>query len=447
MADSRTRTQPDNALLQAAAALLDEAGVRSGSSVCVALSGGVDSVVLLDLLASLQSRFGYELSAAHVNHGLSPNADAWQSFCRRLCADRGLACRCLRVGVDRNSPAGVEAAARHARHAALDRLQVDWLALGHHQDDQAETLLFRLLRGTGVRGAGAMRPADGASPTRPGRLRPLLDARRQTIVAHARTRGLAWIEDESNADPRFTRNCLRHDIFPALEQVFPAAVPTLARAAAHFREADTLLQELAAIDRTACGGDRLMLDRMLSLSDARVRNLLRAELQRAGANPPAQARLDEAVRQLHWTDGGPLRLPLGGGLACCVYRGRVWMARDAGACPLPVKWGGQAELPWGDTAVGFEPTDGRGLSWNRLERADEVVLTPRWEGLKIRLAAARPRRSFKNLCQENGVPSWLRSELPVLRVDGEAAWIAEIGISIDFACGPAEPGLLPRWRR
>lgn len=447
MADSRTRTQPDNALLQAAAALLDEAAVRSGSSVCVALSGGVDSVVLLDLLVSLQSRFGYALSAAHVNHGLSPNADAWQSFCQRLCADRGLACRCLTVGVDRNSPAGLEGAARHARHAALDRLQVDWLALGHHQDDQAETLLFRLLRGTGVRGAGAMRPADGASPARPGRLRPLLDARRQTIVAHARTRGLAWIEDESNADPRFTRNYLRHDIFPALEQVFPAAVPTLTRAAAHFREADTLLHELAAIDRSTCGGDRLMLDRMLSLSDARVRNLLRAELRRAGADAPARTRLDEVLRQLRRSNGGPLRLPLGGDWTCCVYRGRVWMARHAGACPLPVKWCGQTELRWGDTAVGFERTDGRGLNWNRLERADEVLLTPRWEGLKIRLAAARPRRSFKKVCQENGVPPWLRSELPVLRVDGEAAWIAEIGISPDFACAPAEPGLLPRWRR
>lgn len=444
MAASRNRTPPEARLSEAVAGVLAAAGVAPGQTVCVALSGGVDSVVLLEMLAGLREGMGFSLVAAHVHHGLSPNADGWLDFCARLCAVRDVAFQPFRAEVDRHHSAGLEAAAREVRHAALARVPCDWLAFGHHQDDQAETLVLRLLRGTGLHGAGAMASVE---PGAPGRLRPLLGVRRADIVACARTAGLQWVEDESNADPHFTRNLLRHRIVPVIEHAFPAAVPALARASAHFREADALLDELAALDQERCGGLPMLRAEVLSLSDERMRNLLRWQIRSMGLEVPSRARLFEAVRQLRAVSEAALQLPLGKAV-CCAYRHQVWLEADAaGEIGEPVCWNGEDELRWGGGAVRFESLEGGGLSRAALERAGEVVLCVRWPGLALRQGPERPRRSLKNLCQEAGVPAWLRPRLPVLRVDGEAAWIAEIGAADGFRCAPGEEGVLPVWRR
>ncbi|HMV92123.1 MAG TPA: tRNA lysidine(34) synthetase TilS, partial [Thauera aminoaromatica] len=154
------RTPPADVLPESAAAVLAAASVGAGSRVCCALSGGVDSVVLFELLRRLQPRFGFSLRAAHVDHGLSPNAAAWARACAERCLAADVHLQVFRVEVERAHADGLEAAARAARHAALAQVDCDWLAFGHHQDDQAETLLFRLLRGTGVRGAAAMRAVE-----------------------------------------------------------------------------------------------------------------------------------------------------------------------------------------------------------------------------------------------------------------------------------------------
>lgn len=427
----------------AVAAVLAAAGVGAGARLCVALSGGVDSVALLHTLATLRARFGYALTAAHVHHGLSLHADRWRAFCGDLCAALAVDFHPFAVTVCADHPAGLEAAARRERHSALARVATDWLVFGHHQDDQVETVLFRLLRGTGVRGAGAMAEIE---PGTPGRLRPLLALRRAELVAHARALGLVWVEDESNADHRFTRNRLRHEVLPVLEAVFPSAVPALARAAEHFREADALLAEIAVRDAYSCGDDPLDLASVLALPDARIRNLLRWRIRVMGAEAPPRARLDEALRQLRAGGGAPLQLPLGR-LACCAYRGALWLEEVAGDAPVPVRWRGERALAWGAGRIEFEPVQGSGLAAARLAAAGECVLTPRWEGLVMRQGAGRPRRSFRKLCQQAGVPAWLRDGLPVLRVDGVPAWIAEIGVAPEFACGPGEAGLRPRWLR
>jgi tRNA(Ile)-lysidine synthase len=292
---------------------------------------------LLDVLDILRPRFGYTLEAAHVHHGLNPAADAWQDFCAGFCHQRGIALRVFRVEVSRDHSGGPEEAARIARHAALSRVACDWLVLGHHRDDQAETVLFRLLRGAGVRGMAAMAPIEPADAIgRTGRLRPLLEIGREEILAYARGKNLGWIDDDSNADPRFTRNDLRHRILPAIETRFPAVGLTLARAASHFREAAGLLDELAQADAAAAtcetceggeGGHRTFSRTfLLGLSAARLANLLRWELRRLGAMPPTTARLAEAMRQLRATSG-PLRLPLGDWV-CHSRRGRVWLASE-----------------------------------------------------------------------------------------------------------------------
>lgn len=422
---------------------LSAAGIGVASRLCVALSGGVDSVVLLHLLHDLRERCGYDLHAAHVHHGLSPNADVWSKFCGRLCDSLGVRLHLSRVAVARDHPSGIEASARIVRHAALNGVGAEWLLFGHHLDDQAETLLFRLLRGAGVRGAAAMAPIEAGMP---GRLRPLLTVSRADILAYAQAHGLQWVEDESNLDQAYARNHLRHAVFPLLTRAFPGGVASLARSAGLFRETSDLLDDLAAIDREACGGDTLALSALLTLPEARVRNLLRVQIRAMGVDAPAHARLSEAVRQLRQMDGGSLHLSLGE-LVCCVYRDRLWLERADDSGLASISWHGQPCVAWGAGRVRFEPAVGRGLNAALLEGREDIALTTRWAGLAMQQGGDRPRRSFKNLCQEAGIPAWLRTRLPVLQVQGEAVWIADIGVAPAFACPPGIAGVVPVWQR
>jgi tRNA(Ile)-lysidine synthase len=426
MAVSRIRARPEPVLAARVAAVLEEAGVGAGSRLCVALSGGVDSVVLLHVLAGLRYATGFSLSAAHVHHGLSPHAEHWLEHCARLCEVLSVPFTPLRVMVERGHADGLEAAARTARHAALSSLPADWLLFAHHQDDQAETVLFRLLRGAGVRGAAAMASIES------GRLRPLLGTRRTEIVAYARDNALAWVEDESNADSRHARSRLRHEVMPSVAAAFPAA--------------SAMLEDLAALDAAACGGERLRVAALQALSEPRLRNLIRSRIHMLGLDAPPRARLIEAMRQLRDSDGVSLYLPLGAA-ACCVHRGEVWVERQLAALPEALRWQGQAELPWANGRVVFHRATSDGLSLVRLQAAGDVVVGTRCEGLRMRTAVGRPHHSFKNLCQEFGVPTWLRGHLPVLYLDGEPVWIAGVGIAPEFACQSGESGLRPQWVR
>lgn len=270
--------------------------VPEGARLCVGLSGGCDSVVLLHVLAG--SRWAGRLSAMHVHHALSPNAGYWADFCRDVCGQLGIPLDIAHVSVPLNSRDGLEAAARAQRHAALAACGANVLLLAHHRGDQAETVLFNLLRGAGVTGAAgipAERPAAGMTI-----LRPLLGVSRAAIEVYARACGLHWIEDESNADQRHSRNFLRHSVMPRLTQRFPAAEAMLAQAAAHFAEADGLLGDLAAQDwqAVAGGGDSADVLALRALPQPRLKNLLRWRLRVLGWRTPAAARLDEFVRQL-----------------------------------------------------------------------------------------------------------------------------------------------------
>ncbi|MDP2812040.1 MAG: tRNA lysidine(34) synthetase TilS [Rhodocyclaceae bacterium] len=265
--------------------------VRVGDRLVVGLSGGIDSVVLLFALRSLD----FPLSALHVHHGLSKNADQWEAFCRDLCRSWDIPLAVERVAVERDSSDGIEAAARRARHAVFGQASGttgDWILLAHHRGDQAETLLFNLLRGAGVRGASAMNERNGRL------LRPFLSIGRAQIAAFAEAHSLSWIEDESNADVRFSRNWLRHRILPELARRFPSAEARLAAAARRFAEAQALLEDLAEMDLGDAPRDfPVALDRLKSLPDPRARNLLRYLFARRGIGVPSEERLAEALRQ------------------------------------------------------------------------------------------------------------------------------------------------------
>jgi tRNA(Ile)-lysidine synthase len=266
--------------------------------MAVGLSGGIDSVALLHAVKPLARL----VIAVHVHHGLSHQADHWADFCVGLCDRWRMPIMVHRVQVERGSPDGLEAAARRARHAVFASVEADRILLAHHRGDQAETLLFNLLRGCGMRGAGAMREASGRL------LRPLLAVSRADIVEYARAHELDWVEDESNQDSRYSRNFLRHGILPALRQRFPATEERLSAAAARFAEAADLLDELALQDL-----DKLPprfpvpLGLLTALSEPRARNVLRLLLGCHGVAIPSEERLVEALRQLR--TAGPDRHP------------------------------------------------------------------------------------------------------------------------------------------
>jgi len=260
-----------------------------GETIVVGLSGGADSVALTDALASLRRRRGFQLVAAHLDHGLRPGSADDAAFCQALCQALDVSFRAgtarvrARAGREKG---GLEQAARRERYSFLRRVKDDEeavaIAVAHTEDDQAETLLLRLLRGTGASGLAGMRPRSGDL------LRPLLGVPRNAVLAYLRERGLGWREDPSNADTAHTRNRVRHELLPYLEERFnPRIRAALARTAAlladevsHIHaEADILLAKAAIRD-----GDALVLDR-LTLAKAPVavaRAVLRLALLETG---------------------------------------------------------------------------------------------------------------------------------------------------------------------
>ena len=264
--------------------------------VCIALSGGMDSVVLLDAVDQLRTSFSLDVRAIHVHHGLSPNADLWAEFCAEFCSFRKIALTTKKVEVDRRSPVGLEGAARVARYAAFADEASPFILLAQHADDQAETVLHQLLRGTGLKGLAGMGEVRVISGNQT-MLRPLLTVAREEIETFARERDLKWIEDESNDDTNFTRNFLRHEITPRLAQRFPHYRSSLARAARHASEADEMLEALAKID-LQWDGENAFAQSLDLLPPPRQINALYHWLTWQKVAPPSQSQLADWASQL-----------------------------------------------------------------------------------------------------------------------------------------------------
>jgi tRNA(Ile)-lysidine synthase len=418
------------------------AHVRPGQSVCAAFSGGLDSTVLLDLLARLRGEAGFALTAMHVHHGLSRNAERWAGACAAFAQSRGVPLAIERVTVDRAHPAGLEAAARAARHAAFARARTDFVALGHHRDDQAETVMLQALRGTGVKGLAAMgeaRAAGGAVW-----LRPLLDERREVLLAYAREAGLDWVEDESNELTAFDRNFLRHEVMPILERRFPHYRESLARLARHAASASGLLEALAREDSSRIAeGDGLSAAGLEALDPARRANVLRHFIASHGLAMPGEARLADMARQLVAARDDARVLLLHGGRALVRHRGRVAVEDVPPRVAWDVAWRGERVVALGDGRgeVRFDEVAGEGIAADRVA-GGRWHFASRAGGERLRLHERGPTRTLKNLLQEHAIPVWRRPRLPLLFDGDRLVWVPGIGIAADYL---ASPGLLPTW--
>ena len=237
-----------------------------------------------------------DLHAIHVHHGLSPNADAWTIFCKDFCSARNIALTIRNVHVEIQSPAGLEGAARAARYAAFEEEGSPHILLAQHADDQAETVLHQLLRGTGLKGLAGMGEVRVISKDL-SIFRPLLRVTRASIEATAHERRLKWIEDESNEDTVYTRNFLRHEIAPRLATRFPQYRASLGRAACHASEADEMLEALARID-LQWDGKTAMADSLDVLPAPRQTNALYHLIRWHNLPAPSQSQLAEWASQL-----------------------------------------------------------------------------------------------------------------------------------------------------
>jgi tRNA(Ile)-lysidine synthase len=416
------------------------------SRLLIALSGGVDSVVLLHLLQQLKTRFDWQLHAVHVHHQLSPYSDSWANFCAQLCAACAIPFHLERIDITPLREHGVEAAARQLRYQAIAKHATDFLLLAHHADDQAETLLLQLLRGSGVKGAAAM---PLVAQRECAWLRPLLNVTRTEIVAYARAQNLAWIEDDSNTDTRYARNFLRLKVMPVLAEKFPAYRRTLSRSAQHFAEAASLLDELAALDAVqSIVGETLLLQALQALSASRAKNLLRYFLQQRGAPMPQAVQLDELLTQL-LTARDDARLCLSfSGWQVRRYQGAVYAQPALPDCSegLCLPWQNEAAMFWSplNAPLHFLVTHGQGISLAKLARAP-VTLQLRQGGETLRPAAKSATRTLKNLLQEQGVPPWLRSRLPLLYCGEDLVCVAGL-IAADFQANAEEVGVEIQWR-
>lgn len=391
--------------------------------VWVAFSGGMDSSALLAALLDVRDALPGELRAVHVDHGLHPESARWAEHCAAFCDARSVPLNVERLRLAPAAGESLEAVAREARYGAFERLlgRRELLLTAHHQDDQAETLLLALLRGSGVRGLAAM---PVSAPLGRGRLvRPLLDHPRAEIARFAAERGLAWIEDPSNAQTDLDRNFLRHRALPLLRGRWPAVSATLSRSARHCAEAAGLVAGLAHdVLPQVLGAHKgsLSIAMLLQLDRALQKAVLRAWLELHGFALPDARHLERILGEA--IPARPDASPLVAWKGCQIRR-----YRDDLLCmaPLPKPPAARLRLPWsveGTLAVLELPDQLGRLEW-RPDRSDPAPAPRQPEAIEVRFAqrgqhcrtrAGAHARALKEQYQAAGVPNWLRPYAPML---------------------------------
>ncbi|GAB2541914.1 tRNA lysidine(34) synthetase TilS [Rhodanobacter koreensis] len=410
--------------------------------LCVAFSGGPDSTALLHALAQLPQARARGLRALHVDHGLHADSADWAAHCQRFCAAHEVPCKVLRVQVDTSKGIGLEAAARDARYAALAmQLREDeWLLLGHHRDDQVETVLLKLLRGAGPDGLGGMHALRTFGR---GQLwRPLLDLSRQQLHDYVAAHALECIDDPSNTDTCLARNQLRHQILPQLTRHWPQAVDSILHSAVLSRAAADALrtQWLAAFDALHDpASDSLHAAGWLALDPALREPLLDHWLHARKLPAPTTAQRRQIERQCS-ARAGQLPCIRWAGAELHIWKDRLWalppapvVAPDWQAAwhgePLPLPDGGKLTLTEVDARL-VEP----------------LSVRLRHGGERIKPDGDAYTRELRDLFQQARLPPWQRNTCPLLYAGNELVAVADRWASCRGTAIFQQTGASPRWQ-
>ncbi len=423
--------------------------IKPQQRLLLGLSGGLDSCVLLHLLAQARLTIAFDLQAMHVHHGLSPNADTWAAFCQAQCDALNVPLSIVRVQLNAQSKLGIEGQARQLRYDALlnNNLQADFVLSAHHQDDQAETLLLQLFRGAGLKGLASMAAADGHRRL----LRPLLNVPRSALEDYAQQHGISWCEDESNSNTQYERNFIRHDILPVLSARNPAIKNVLARTASHAAEASDLLNALAALDaQPLLLNDSLCLQGLAMLDEARAKNVLRWWLAGRDISMPSADYLSEIYQQLLQAKADAnidisLNQKNQSQLKLKRYQQRAYMVKPQVTTSFDLVWNGEPQLalPNGGQLL-FSQVRGAGLALKL--GMTRLRISQRNGGENFKPNALRPTRTLKHLLQEANMPPWQRENLPLVYWQDSLAFVPGIGISHELQAASYEDGLNIVWQ-
>ena len=414
-------------------------------SMTVALSGGVDSVVLLYLFHQLQKTQNFTLKASHVHHGLSKNADKWVKFCEKLCTKLSVPLDVHRIKLPQKKSLGIEGEARQLRYEKLLQTKTDLVVLAHHEDDQAETFLLQLIRGAGVKGLSSMAHFD----ERRRLWRPLLNASRIDIESYAKQHKLKWIEDESNQNIDYDRNFIRSKVLPILKNRFNHIIKVISRSSSHLAEAQHLLDDLAKIDlKKSFKSDnykhKLKVKALEKLSLSRAKNVLRYWLELNDQIMPSRDLLDELLRQvLTAKKDADLKIQLSKEFEIRRYQDEIYIVpkNEKNQKNYEMIWAGESEiiLPNGQK-LNFKKVKGRGINLKFL-RDQKLKIRNRQGGEFFKPDSKRPTKKIKQLLQESDLPPWERDFLPLIFVDDDLALVPNFGIDIKFQTQAKELGL------
>ncbi len=427
--------------------------------IVVGFSGGRDSVALLQALVELKSKRHSpidDILAVHVHHALSPHANRWVRFCRRMAESMGVAFKVTHVMV-KTTGEGVEAAARRVRYdalcAAARSFEADMVMTAHHEDDRLETFLIQWMRGCGVDGLASfplVRQEEDVAL-----VRPFIHCPRALLERYIELKALEWIEDESNADTTYMRNAIRHNVLPVMDTIRPGFRAAAARGVELVAQTAELLKEVAVEDlsRVVNAQNEIEIAKLLALSPMRQTLALRAWIESFGLQPPSKARLDEQLRQARETHSDTqltfrmdnFEMKRHG--ARLVMRRLTSLKKDKTRHETLVwKGAGRYSLPSWNGELVFEQIEDGAPGFAESVLAEGLLqVKPRSGGEKIKLSRQRPRKTLKALYQEADIAEFDRAGLPLLWHDDDLLFAAGLGADVRYMTAEDAPRYRVRW--
>ena len=399
--------------------------INSTPHLIVALSGGLDSVVLLHLLSQYQQAgHDIKLSAHNINHGLSENAESWAQFCESICEQWQVNFIASQVIIEKKSRTSLEAVARELRYQCLKKEMAprDIVLTGHHQDDQLETLLLALKRGAGSTGLQGIRSSQLFSEGY--LLRPLLLFSRDALMDYAHHYQLKWIEDESNQNIDFDRNFIRHHISPLLKQRWPAMAQSASRSAQLCQEQQSLLDEVAEQDLALCSShhfeqQRLSINMPCKLTEARRNNVIRYWIKSHHVQYPSSKQLSTLWQEVALAkEEKQPKLQLQS-VSICRYQGHLYIVPniDINLPPEPIQWAGEKILWLVEDKLGVDFSN---VTSSMREHNVQCCLRSHLNAqLTCQPLGRNKPRSIKKLLHEYNVPTWLRDHVVFVFVDNQ----------------------------
>ncbi len=410
----------------------------------LAYSGGVDSSVLLHILTKNRENLASELTAVHINHQLSPDADSWVNHCKTICDKGNIEFKIITINAKKIKGSSQEAHARELRYAALKNImgEGDLLLTAHHKDDQAETLIQQLMRGAGPEGLAGIpeikKFGDGWLA------RPLLENSREQIKDYAEHHDLIWIEDASNLDTNIDRNYIRAHVIPCLQQRWPSTIDVISRSARHQADIINILKEIAEHDIENNHGDKLNILNIVELkklSYTRLKNLIRYWLKKNGHPPASTAVTEIIINELIYA--GDDRMPSIRWHETVVrrYRNNIYVMKPLLELHMetPLSWDLDNPLYFDYGRLVATRAVGKGIK-SELVIDNMVQVRFRSGGETICPAGRKETHKLKKLFQESGVPPWQRDRVPLLFIDGKLAAVTGYWIDDSFNAKGTEPG-------